>query len=226
MTTSRRARAYDRVARIYEPLGRLYSGGLIARAKAVQIDHMAPGHKVLYAGVGAGEDALLAARRGVQLTCIDVSEAMLQYTGARLAREQHDAELIHGDVCDHHRPEYYDVVAANFFLNAFSKQDMARMLRHSARLVRVGGKLLIADVAPPQGGLLWRVATRTYLAASMIPAWLAGLTSLHGFYDYRDFLHQTGLRTEDIQWFRLFMIGPIAYQSLTTVKVGPTVDEP
>ena len=75
---------YDRIAHSYERAGRIYSCGLIPRAKAAQIARMRPGGSVLYLGVGAGEDALLAAQCGVDLTCIDVSAGMLAQTAAKL----------------------------------------------------------------------------------------------------------------------------------------------
>ena len=57
---------YSSVARLYDALGYLYSGGQISAAKAAQIRYISAGDRVLYAGVGGGEDALLAARARAQ----------------------------------------------------------------------------------------------------------------------------------------------------------------
>src|SRR5205823_2067855 len=103
---------YNRVARIYETLGYIYSGRQIYDAKASQMAEIRPRDRVLYAGVGPGEDALLAARQGARVTCLDLSAAMLRQAESRLAREGLSAEFVQGDVLQHDRLEYYDVVVA------------------------------------------------------------------------------------------------------------------
>ena len=54
--------SYDRFAWCYESIARVVSLGAIPRVKASQIAALAPAERVLYGGVGAGEDTLLAAR--------------------------------------------------------------------------------------------------------------------------------------------------------------------
>src|SRR5476651_1185697 len=83
---------YNRVAPVYEALGYIYSGRQIYDAKASQISEIEPQDRVLYAGVGPGEDALLAARHGAQVTGVDVSTAMLCQAEARMTRAGLSAE--------------------------------------------------------------------------------------------------------------------------------------
>ena len=211
-------RSFDRAAWFYEPLAHLHSGGQIAAAKASQVELMSAGDKVLYVGVGTGEDALLAARRGVALTAIDLSAEMLRRAQAKLDREGLTAELIHGDVRDHDRPEAYDAVTANFFLNCFTEPDMVAMLRRVAALVRPGGRLMIADVAVPRGNVASRAFQRLHNAAGIGLFWLLGLVPLHPIYDYRRHLRDIGLRVEQVRSFRLFGVGPACYWSISAVK--------
>ena len=63
---------YGEVASFYEELADLYSRGRIAASKRSQLVHLAPGDRVLYVGVGRGEDALEAARKGVRVTAVPV----------------------------------------------------------------------------------------------------------------------------------------------------------
>src|SRR5262245_46786191 len=63
---------YDRVASLYDILSHVYSGGQIRACKAAQLTHIKPTDRVLYAGVGGGEDALEAARLGASVTVVDL----------------------------------------------------------------------------------------------------------------------------------------------------------
>ena len=212
-------RSFDLLARFYEAASWLYSAGQIQRAKAAQLPLVASGTSVLYLGVGAGEDAVQAARRGARVTCVDLSAAMLDRLAAKLARENLAATLIHGDAFAHQSPAGYDVVAANFFLNMFVESDMVRMLRHAATLVRPGGRLLIADVAPPlRPSLAARAVYHAYLDPGKLLACAAGLLRWHPNYDYRDYLAGTGLSVESVAWFRPLGLGPIAFQNLVLAR--------
>jgi demethylmenaquinone methyltransferase/2-methoxy-6-polyprenyl-1,4-benzoquinol methylase len=205
------------VASIYETLAACYSGGQIAAAKRAQLAEMRPGDRVLYVGVGAGEDAAEAARLGVRLTCLDLSSAMLARLEARLGPDT-QAEIICGNAFNHDRAGYYDVVTANFLLNCLSEAAMHEMLAHLSTLLRPGGKLLIADLALPQGSFVARLAQRAYSRFANVVFRTLGLVSLHPIYDYRRSLAGCHLQCVRSASFRLFGFGPIAYETLTAVR--------
>lgn len=213
-----RGRSYTRVASFYERLGHLYSGGQIAAAKRSQLWQMRPGDRVLYAGVGAGEDAAAAAQLGAAVTCLDLSSTMLAILDRRLAAAGQSAELICGNAFDHARPGYYDVICANFFLNCLNEPAMCEMLRHLATLLRPDGKLLVADLAIPQGGRLARCLQRGYSRAANVIFWSLGLAPLHANFDYRRHFAAAGLHCVNERLFRLCGVGPVAYASLTAVR--------
>ncbi|WP_169975021.1 class I SAM-dependent methyltransferase [Tautonia rosea] len=210
---------FDRTAWFYEPLARLYSLGQIEAAKASQLSFLNSGDRVLYVGVGAGEDAVRAASRGVELTCIDLSDQMLRRTRSKIERAGRSAELIRGDVFEHDRKGYYDVVAANFFLNCFERGPMRRMLRHLASLVRPGGRLLIADVAVPSGPFIHRAIHRVYNGVGIALYWAMGLVPLHPIYDYRRYFDEAGLRCRSVQDFRVLSFGPVSFQAIEAERI-------
>lgn len=219
--TSASWRSGRAMAFFYDLLDDVYSLGQIRAAKFSQIAEMRPGDKVLYAGPGTGRAAVWAARRGVQLTCIDISSAMLNRTRRSLEREGFSAELILDDVLNHRRPAYYDKVVANFFLNVFSEDTMRRVLAHVASLVTPGGKLLTADYALPKGNIFSRTGHAFYWRASNVFNWVICSSALHPIYDYPAYFPEAGLELKEIKCFRLLKIGPAFFQSTTALRRVP-----
>ena len=208
------SRNYDRAAWFYEKSAKFYSTNQIRASKRFQLNYISPGDKVLYLGAGAGEDAIMAARAGAHVTCIDISEGMLAQVQRKLDKENLSAELICGDAFEHDRIGYYDVVAANYFLNVFRRDGMIKMLNYSASLVRPGGRYLIADVARGQGNVLARGFNLFYLKMAMASFWLMGLVPWHENYDYCSFFPDANLELEHVEFFRFAKKGPILFQSI------------
>ncbi len=209
---------YNRVALVYEALGYIYSGQQIYRAKASQIAEIEPQDRVLYAGVGPGEDAVLAAGKGARVTCIDLSTAMLRHAESRMTREGLTAEFLQTDLLDHDRREFYDVVIVNFFLNVFSEQDMRRMLCHLATLAKPGGKVLIADFMPPEGKPLARTAQAAYWGVTNLFYYLLGLSAWHPVYDYTACFAAAGLTLKNVRRFRPLKISPVGFWAVTATR--------
>jgi ubiquinone/menaquinone biosynthesis C-methylase UbiE len=209
---------YNRVAPVYEALGYIYSGRQIYRAKASQIAEIETQDRVLYAGVGPGEDAVLAAGKGARVTCIDLSAAMLCQAEVRMTRQGLTAEFLQGDLLDHDRRGFYDVVIVNFFLNVFSEQDMRRMLCHLTTLAKMGGKVLIADFMPPEGNALARTAQAAYWGVTNLFYYLLGLSAWHPVYDYTDCFADAGLALQSVCRFRPLKISPVGFWAVTAMR--------
>lgn len=214
------SRNYDRAAWFYEKASKFYSTNQIRASKRYQLEHIKPGDKVLYLGAGTGEDALMAARKSAAVTCIDISQGMLDRVQRKLDAEGLSAELICQNAFDHERIGHYDVVAANYFLNVFRRDDMIKMLEFTATLVRPGGKYLVADVARSRGNWLSQAFNIFYLKLGMVSFWLIGLVPLHENYDYCKFFGNAGLETEHVEFFRFAKKGPILFQSIVANRVG------
>jgi ubiquinone/menaquinone biosynthesis C-methylase UbiE len=210
---------YDAFAWCYEEIAALYSLGHIRRAKASQLSEFEPGDRVLYAGVGCGEDALLAARRGVEVIAVDCAEPMLRRLRRRLDHEGLSAEIVQTDL---HAlgagSSGYDAVTANFVLNIFPREEMRGLLGHLARLVRPGGKLLIADFAFPSGRGYERWLATAYYRLVNIAAWALGLCALHPLYDYAREMNALGFSVTHRERFQPFGIGPVLYESIVAAR--------
>ena len=137
-------RSYQAVAGVYDAVAGCWSRGRIDGAKRWQSEAVSSGRDWLFAGVGTGLEALLAARGGARVTALDLAPAMLAATRRRLAAEGLDAELICGDLFEHECADGYDVVIANFVLNVMGPDTMRRALHRLAELTRPSGTLSIA----------------------------------------------------------------------------------
>jgi demethylphylloquinol methyltransferase len=210
--------SYNGLAWIYESLGQLYSGGQIYAAKASQVAQMGPGDAVLYAGVGPGEDAILAGQCGAQVTCIDVAPKMLQKVAFRFRAAEIQPEMICGNVLDHKLTGRYDVVVANFFLNVFAEDRMAFILKHLASLVKPGGKLLIADFTAPSGNRLASASQAFYWGVTNFFYYLLRLCAWHPVYDYPRYFSSVGLEFQKIDRFPVSRFGPQGFCAITAVR--------
>jgi ubiquinone/menaquinone biosynthesis C-methylase UbiE len=207
---------YGVVAAVYDAAAHLYSGGQIRACKQFQIPEIRPRDRVLYAGAGTGYDAALAARRGGRVTVVELSRKM-----ADRARRTFvdfgvvdEVELVVGDVLAHDRPDTYDVVAANFFLNVFSPELMPRVLSHLASQLRPEGKLLIADFAPARATRLERGFQQAYFGLARTTFQLLSNNAAHPLYDYAEVLRSLDLELTWSQDFPLFGVGPAWYRSM------------
>ena len=94
------------------------------------------------------------------------------------------------------------------------------MMQHATKLVRPGGKFMIADVALPQGSSIQRAVNKTYRKFAMYSFWVLGLVSLHQDYDYVSHLSEAGIECEEVEYFRLYKNGPVVYQCIIGSRVG------
>jgi demethylmenaquinone methyltransferase/2-methoxy-6-polyprenyl-1,4-benzoquinol methylase len=215
---------YDRVAWCYQELAAAYSLGAIRAVKASQLEELAAGSRVLYAGVGRGEDALSAARRGIAVTGLDCSAAMLRRLRRSLDREAVSARVVQADFFEHPCFEHpcagssYDAVMVNFVLNIFAVDRMRKAIAQLGSLVRPGGKLLIADFAHPSGNAWQRTAVRAYYRPVNLVGWALGLCALHPLYDYVAELRAIGFDVISRRGFRPFVRGPVLYESLVATR--------
>jgi len=213
-----RGHSHQSVAWCYDEIAEFYSRGAIREAKFWSVDHFAPGERVLFAGVGRGEEALRALGRGVDVSGIDLSTAMLARLRRSLEGAGHDATLIHGDFFEHHDPEGYDAVAAHFVLNVFAPDEMRLALSHLASLVKPGGLLAIADFAPAPIEARKRWLYAAHYRPINIAARCLGLCRLHPLYDYEAELTHSKWGVKASRGFGPFAAGPDFYRSLLAVR--------
>ena len=221
-TRETKARNYESVSTIYERMTALFTGGQNLVTRLSQIEDMHAGQRVLYVGVGPGEETIEAARKGIHVTCVDISPTMVDLVRKRFEKAGLPGTFICADIMEYQPEEPYDVVVANFFLNIFARPVMEKMLARVVSLVRPGGDFVVADIAPPTGNLLLRIRHRLYYSMVIVSHWIMGLAAIHTIYKYSDYYPQLGLTVANTRYFRLFLLGPgpWVFQSMRAVKDG------
>jgi demethylmenaquinone methyltransferase/2-methoxy-6-polyprenyl-1,4-benzoquinol methylase len=147
---------YDRGMRLLT-LGRL---GRVHRDIAARVE---AGDRVLDLGCGTGALAVLLARKGAEVSGIDISPPMLSQAARRVREEGLEdrvalRELGAVDLDTAFADASFDVVTSTLVFSELSADEIVYALAECWRILRPGGQLLIADEVLPDSW--WgRIAT-------------------------------------------------------------------
>jgi demethylmenaquinone methyltransferase/2-methoxy-6-polyprenyl-1,4-benzoquinol methylase len=204
--------AYRVVGPAYDALTVLFSGRAILRAKTTFLHDLAPGQRVLFAGVGHGRDAVVAAGRGAHVTVVDLSPTMLARCRAHLAAAgHHDVVFVAGDVRDHAAPRSFDVVVANFFLNVFAPDEARRVLAHLVAQLKPGGIVVVGDFHAASRHALVRALQQAHWWLAIAFFGLVAGNALHPLLEVARLLDDAGVDVVEQRSFRV--LGAPLYQA-------------
>lgn len=211
---------YDSTAWFYEKVAHLFSGGQILACKRSQVPHFIKGEKVLFAGSGGGEDALLALNKGSHVSIVELSGKMIDQAAKKFKAHpfEKNLKIHHKNIFDYQSIETYDVVVANFFLNVFKESDMSKALNHLVSLLRPGGKLIIGDFSPPSGGAINKFLQKAHFKLASLFFHLLTNNPIHPIYKYQDYFEENGLVLIEKSFFTPLGLISDGYYSLVTVK--------
>jgi len=203
----------------YEITGSLYSLGQIPKCKIAMLDNLNPGDKLLVAGVGHGIEAIQAAKKGVDVTAVDISKTMLKYMQKKIDREKPDKPItiINDNILNLKYDEQFDMVIANYFLNVFKPEKMLQILTHLTSFVKPGGSMVIGDFALPEnGGILYKTFQTVYWYLAAFGYWLTADNAIHPIYNYPKILESLGFEIVEIK--NLKMLGMNCHRSVRGEK--------
>jgi len=203
----------------YEITGSLYSMGQIPRCKLAMLDRLNPGDKLLVAGVGHGTEAIEAAKKGVDVTAVDISKTMLKFMQKKIDREKpgKPITIINDNILNVNYDGQFDMVIANYFLNVFKPENMLEILTHLTTFVRPGGSMVIGDFALPEsGGRFYKTFQNVYWYMAAFIYWLTADNAIHPIYNYPRLLESMGFEIAEIKTFKMF--GMNCHRSVRGVK--------
>lgn len=199
--------AYRVIGPAYDALTVLFSGRAILHAKTTFLNDVAPAQRVLFAGVGHGRDALVAADRGAVVTVVDLSPTMLARCRARLAAAgHHDVVYVLDDVRAHAAAHDFDIVVANFFLNVFAPDEARGVLQHLVAQLKPGGTLVVGDFHAPSPRALVRALQRVHWWLAIAFFGLVAGNALHPLIDVARLFEGGGVDVVEQRTFRVLGI--------------------
>lgn len=210
-------RNYQRVGRLYEWMANDEARRL-PPWKADQVAAMQGDERVLYAGAGPGFDAMAAASKGCDVTCIDIASNMLARAEQRFKAAGLVGRFVADDLLEHTDAAGYDIVVANFFMNIFEPSLMIRMLDQLIALTRQGGRLMIADFIPAVGwgpSSLW--ARFNYRFAIGFFG-LFRLSPWQPMHDYLPPLIERNIQIASVHDYPGMPLLPAGYRGIVTIK--------
>jgi SAM-dependent methyltransferase len=115
----------------------------------------AAGTRVLDLGCAAGRNTVVLAGRGFDVYALDSSQAMVAKTRERVAEilgeEEAAARVLHGrmdDLSAFETGSFDLVLALGTYHNARDRDEWDRALAETARVLRPGGRVLVANFSP------------------------------------------------------------------------------
>jgi ubiquinone/menaquinone biosynthesis C-methylase UbiE len=190
---------YDRGMRLLT-LGRLER---VHRDIAARVE---PGERVLDLGCGTGALAVLLGRRGAVVSGVDISPPMLSQAARRVGEEGLEdrvtlRELGAVDLDTAFPDAGFDVVVSTLVFSELSADEIEYTLAECRRILRPGGRLLIADEVLP--GSPWgRIATWLLRLPFALLAFLLTQNTTHRVAGLGERIEEAGFVISEI-WYYL-----------------------
>ena len=146
---------FDRIARVYDAMNRIMTGGMDGRWRdfAARQAALSAGARALDVGTGTGDMAIALARRSpadAHITGVDFSEGMLTVGREKVKRQRLDGriELLRGDGQGLDFPDgAFDAVTSAWVVRNLS--DIPGGFREMRRVTRPGGRVVCLEMSHP-----------------------------------------------------------------------------
>lgn len=179
------------------------TGGRLDRIKDRIAQEIRPGDKVLDLGCGTGTLAVRCLLRGAEVTGLDTSEYMLQQAvknatqagvGDRLVMVRDSVTQLRKHFAD----GSFDVVMSTMALGEFPREYLAYILKDCRRLLRPGGRLLIADEVWPEKTWV-RILYRIGIVLLWVPQFLLLRRAFFPIKDLRGIIEGAGFSVSRVE---------------------------
>ncbi len=134
---------------------RILSLGRIGRVHQEMAERgVSDASRALDIGCGTGSLAIACARRGAQVTGIDISPQMLDIARRKVAKAQLEGsiallQMSAIELDERFEPQSFDTIMSSLTFSELSDDEQRFVLRQCHRLLRNDGRLIIADETVP-----------------------------------------------------------------------------
>jgi len=189
---------------------RLLTLGYIDKAYDRLISHIQPGAVVLDVGCGTGLLTLRAAKRGARVTGIDINPEMLEIARQKIQQAGLDTQVSFREMgvaeLENEPDEQYDAILCGLCLSELSEDELNFAFKQIHRLLKIGGKLLIADEVLPRH-LLLRILSLLIRIPLIIVTYLFTQTTTRALKKLPQMIEAHGFQVVDVRtnWLENFM---------------------
>lgn len=213
---------YKYLAKIYDLLGGMYTGGQITIAKTVFLANLKKRKNILFLGAGRGGDAYVAKELGHNVHLLENDLYMINEAYKTFRKQFQKNLIINTDIFRYKPQEKYDIIVSNFFLNVFSKEDVLKILNITKNWLEPEGTFFVSDFSPIIYSDYLKYLQTIYFE---IPLWvfvkLTGNAN-HKLTDYGQLLEDQGWLIKEKIPTKIFKFGP---PWLTTWAATPSMSQ-
>ncbi|MCL7453720.1 MAG: class I SAM-dependent methyltransferase [Anaerolineae bacterium] len=175
--------------------------GRLERVKRDVTSRVTAGEAVLDLGCGTGALAARLARKGAQVTAVDTSPAMLEQAAGRLRQEGLASRVVLRELgvaeLDAFEEESFGAVTSTLLFSELSDDEIDYALAECRRLLRPGGRLLVADEVLP--GSAWgRLLTFLLRLPFVVLAFVLTQTTTHRVRDLEGRIARAGFHVLEV----------------------------
>ncbi|MBI2910351.1 MAG: methyltransferase domain-containing protein [Chloroflexi bacterium] len=187
----------------YDWAVKVMTAGTLDRIKDRIAETVARGERALDLGCGTGTLAVRCMKRGAQVTGLDSSAFMLEQARKNAVREGLAGQqvLIRDSVTQlrkHFAEASLDTVMSTMTLGEFPREYLQFILRESRRILRPGGRLIVADEVWPEKALP-RLLFRLMMVLFWIPQFLLLRRVFFPIESLRGVIEEAGFRILDVE---------------------------
>jgi demethylmenaquinone methyltransferase/2-methoxy-6-polyprenyl-1,4-benzoquinol methylase len=176
--------------------------GRLARVHHDIASRIHDGEAVLDLGCGTGTLAALLAEHGASVTAVDISPAMLDLAAERLRAAGLEQQVTLRECgvveLDAFPDASFDAITSTLVFSELSNDEIAYGLAECRRILRAGGRLLVADEMLPDSPL-GRVATFLFRLPFAVLAFVLTQTTTRRVAGLRESLEAHGFRITAVQ---------------------------
>jgi ubiquinone/menaquinone biosynthesis C-methylase UbiE len=148
---------YDRIAGIYDVLGRLVFGKALVQSQVELLPFIKPESNVLIVGGGTGwilEKLTDLHPQGLHITYLEASLQMIKISKRRDVK-QNKVVFVHSALEQFIADQPYDFIFTGFFFDNFSKEKLPSIFTALDALLKSGGQWLFIDFHYKKGEGKW-----------------------------------------------------------------------